>query len=305
MRYKSIDDQLIGIDDRSQNIWANGEISIENQLKDLLKNNNQEIFTVSHKMDEATPEHKHTFYEIMYVYKGAILNITQNKNIYMSEGDFCIMNLASSHSLQVLDASAILVNICIRKESFTNGYLRSFYENDNLISLFFREKSEEDYLYFPKRIKSDINLTISEILSYSDGDLPTNNFRLAGNILLLLAELLDREAYSYHGIDEKTFEILTYISKNYQHTSLEDIADKFNYNKTYLSRYIKQHVGKQLTTLITEQKMDQASKLLLTTQVPVSTIAEDLGYQSLSHFHKVFKNWFELTPNEYRNNSRK
>lgn len=39
---------------------------------------------------KATPEHKHTFYEIMYVYKGAILNITQNKNIYMSEGDFCI-----------------------------------------------------------------------------------------------------------------------------------------------------------------------------------------------------------------------
>ena len=55
MRYKSIDDQLIGIDDKFQNIWANGEISIENQLKDLLKNNNQEIFTVSHKMDEATP----------------------------------------------------------------------------------------------------------------------------------------------------------------------------------------------------------------------------------------------------------
>lgn len=97
---------------------------------------------------------------------------------------------------------AQIINICIRKESFTNGYLRSFMKTTTSIKACSSVKKRRLPIS-RKRIKSDINLTISEILSYSDGDLPTNNFRLAGNILLLLAELLDREAYSYHGIDEK------------------------------------------------------------------------------------------------------
>ncbi|MNC57951.1 Xylose operon regulatory protein [compost metagenome] len=119
-------------------------------------------------------------------------------------------------------------------------------------------------------------------------------------MLLLLADLTERGTYSYHGIDDRTLEILNYISSNYKDISLDSIAHKFNYNSSYLSRYIKQNVGKPLSTLLNEIRMNKASQLLSDSSISVHSIAEELGYKSYSHFHKVFKEWFNTTPNEYR-----
>ena len=46
--------------------------------------------------------------------------------------------------------------------------------------------------------------------------------------------------------------------------------------------------------------MSKAHDLLLSTDLPVSRIAEDLGYLNNSSFHRRFKNWYGMTPHTYR-----
>jgi AraC-like DNA-binding protein len=47
-------------------------------------------------------------------------------------------------------------------------------------------------------------------------------------------------------------------------------------------------------------RLGEASKRLRETEAPVSAIAFEVGYASLSSFNSVFKNQFALTPTEYR-----
>lgn len=297
---ENIKEKLISIDDNFDQIWETGNISAQKQIIDLFNQKNHSIFTVSHQMTRNTPKHKHDFYEIMYVYNGTILNVTEKKKIYMSSGDFCIMNLSSSHSLTVVDREAIVVNICISSECISEGILKSFYLSDNEVSNFLKENSDDDFLYIPRKFNSNVNELISEIIFNSNTTDNIQSLRLAGNILFLLAELANGESYSYHGINEDTRDIMNYIMKHFDDVTLEILAKKFNYNKSYLSRFIKQNVGKSLTSIVTEARMYNAKQLLIDTDFSIQTISDMIGYNSYSHFHKTFKKMFDVTPHEYR-----
>ena len=51
--------------------------------------------------------------------------------------------------------------------------------------------------------------------------------------------------------------------------------------------------------------MERAALLLRTYSVgKVNDIAPEVGYSSTKHFHTVFKDYFGMTPNEYRNQNK-
>ena len=60
------------------------------------------------------------------------------------------------------------------------------------------------------------------------------------------------------------------------------------------------YTGDTVTAYLTKAKMDFACSLLLTTQMTTIEIACQLGYSSLSHFNKCFRNHTGKSPREYR-----
>jgi len=295
----AIEDYLITKDKDFPALWKTGEVSADMQIAKLF-HNPQPIFTVSHQMAGGTPKHIHDFYEFLYIFRGQVINATTSKAIYMSAGDFCIMNLQSRHSLQEVDPDAIVVNICVRPTCFTIGALHSIYIANNVVSQFLRGVGAEDYLYFPHPFANDNIQLVMAILQATQNNDFIAQTRATADVMLLLAELISRQAYSFHGIDEQTQQILRYIQGHAATTSLTDVARMFNYNPTYLSRTLKQNIGKSLPTLLTETRMTLAQTLLLSTDESVQSIAQEVGYASYSHFHRRFKAIFKQTPGEYR-----
>ena len=47
-------------------------------------------------------------------------------------------------------------------------------------------------------------------------------------------------------------------------------------------------------------KMDRAAQLLLSTNMKTYEIASQLGYKSVQHFSRIFKEYYNYTPMEYR-----
>ena len=47
-------------------------------------------------------------------------------------------------------------------------------------------------------------------------------------------------------------------------------------------------------------RMEHAARMLLTSDIQVGQLANELGYQSSAYFIKVFKASFGITPNEFR-----
>ena len=47
-------------------------------------------------------------------------------------------------------------------------------------------------------------------------------------------------------------------------------------------------------------KMDRAAQLLLSTNMKTYEIASQLGYKSVQHFSRIFMEYYNYTPMEYR-----
>ncbi len=95
----------------------------------------------------------------------------------------------------------------------------------------------------------------------------------------------------------------TYI---YDHIAQEitrnDIASFVGLAPEYLSTVFKRETGNTLSDYIKTERIQFATRLLRQTNLPISIISENVGYESVSYFSSVFHQLTGCTPREYRKN---
>ncbi|AVM69324.1 hypothetical protein C3V36_08750 [Lachnospiraceae bacterium oral taxon 500] len=91
------------------------------------------------------------------------------------------------------------------------------------------------------------------------------------------------------------------INQNYQdqYLSLDQQADELNIPVANLSRWFKNVVGVSYIDYLTKIRMEQAVKLLITTEEPVKQVAVRVGYEP-TYFSRIFKKQYGVTPGTYR-----
>ncbi|EFM08469.1 two component transcriptional regulator, AraC family [Paenibacillus curdlanolyticus YK9] len=85
--------------------------------------------------------------------------------------------------------------------------------------------------------------------------------------------------------------------------SLPAIADHVHLHPVYLSKIYKVETGEALTEYVYRLRMEKAAFLLRTTAAKVLEIAEAVGYNNTAYFIRVFKKYYEATPQDYRDSS--
>ncbi len=97
-------------------------------------------------------------------------------------------------------------------------------------------------------------------------------------------------------------QIKDYIERNYQdiNFSLKGLVSDFDTSLSNMSHYFKSKTGITLSEYVNQLKIETVKKMLISTDYPISTIAEHVGYQHTSNFIKKFKVIEGMTPNEYR-----
>jgi AraC-like DNA-binding protein len=71
-------------------------------------------------------------------------------------------------------------------------------------------------------------------------------------------------------------------------------------SKDHYIRVFKQETGETPNVFITKRKLEKAELALLTTSMPVKSIADSLGYDDYSYFNRIFKKNSGMTPLQYR-----
>jgi two-component system response regulator YesN len=79
-----------------------------------------------------------------------------------------------------------------------------------------------------------------------------------------------------------------------------DIANHLHLNIDYLNRVFKKETGLALNEYIVVEKMNIARHLIRTTMLPISFIAARIGISNFSHFSKIYKRTFQISPSEER-----
>lgn len=82
--------------------------------------------------------------------------------------------------------------------------------------------------------------------------------------------------------------------------SRADLARELNAPEATVSRVINVHFQKTFPQLLNERRVDDAKRLLAQTDAPVRTVAEEVGFNSLATFNRVFKEMSGASPGTYR-----
>jgi two-component system response regulator YesN len=94
---------------------------------------------------------------------------------------------------------------------------------------------------------------------------------------------------------------LAFIQHNYaKNISLSDEAKNAELSHNYLSFIFKQETGINFNTYLSQFRVEQAKKLLSTSNLRIYQVAEEVGFSNPYYFSKVFKEMTGLTCKQYR-----
>ena len=82
--------------------------------------------------------------------------------------------------------------------------------------------------------------------------------------------------------------------------SLNQVAKAVNMSSYYFCKMFKKVCGINFTDYVARVRIEKSKNLLLNPNLRVSEIAFEVGFQSLTHFNRVFKKILGQSPTEYR-----
>lgn len=92
-----------------------------------------------------------------------------------------------------------------------------------------------------------------------------------------------------------------YISEHISEEINRSMLAKYvGFSPEYLSSYFKKMTGQSLNSYINSEKIYFSQKMLLQTDLPISMIAQNLGFETSSYFTALFRKMTGMTPREFR-----
>ncbi len=241
--------------------------------------------------------HYHLNPEIFYILQGNMDVKIDDKTYHMGSGDIVLINANKNHTatgsgallgarfeidyhvLTEYMGSMQLLFWCNTTADKNNAYAQLRSLLDRILTRYF-EKDEKSALYLSALYFETVYVLTSNFMVKTD-DVRINSESSQDRIRLQ--------------------EIQNYIQSNYQsQVSLNDLADKLYLSNTYLSRYIKKHLGMTFVDYLNNIRLFHAVDELMYSDKTLTRIAYDNGYPTSAAFTKSFRDMFHQSPSEYR-----
>lgn len=82
--------------------------------------------------------------------------------------------------------------------------------------------------------------------------------------------------------------------------TMKSMAELCHLSESYFSRLFSKELGENFSTYVNRKKIERSKKLLRDSQMSVSQIAKEVGYQDAGHYIRLFKRFEGVTPTIYR-----
>jgi AraC-like DNA-binding protein len=248
--------------------------------------------------------HFHPEIELVYVNKGQGKRHIGNHLSYFNNSQLILLGSNLPHhgftDRLTSNGSETLIQF---KPDFLGSTFFEIPEMNDIEQLF--ERGKKGILFKPET-KKVVGSKIENLINY-DG------FDRIVKLLEILNDLALSEDYTLLNVDGYAFEtkpqdstkidiIYKHINANFKnHISLEEIADKVSMTVPAFCRYFKKATGKTFTKLVNEFRVVHATKLLSESQMTITDICFECGFNNFSHFNKLFNEFTGKSASAYRN----
>ena len=247
-----------------------------------------------HGKQSSVTSHIHNYFEIYYLIKGKARYFVNNEFIDLEHGDIIIVKQGLLHkTIYDLKNPCERLLICFDL-SFVG---EKIYEiacgiqsiKISTISPVMHQRAENLILGMKQEFESDeknkndmLRLMLSElIVLFSRNKNKITDKQLSDN------EIMIQDAAKY-------------LSDRYSdNLNLDDISKKYAVSACHFSRLFKKYTGFGVTDYITEVRISKAEELLKNTELKITEIASECGYNDSNYFASVFKRKKGMTPHMF------
>lgn len=250
--------------------------------------------------------HYHDCYELYYLYSGERYYFIQDKTYHVTSGSFVLIHPNEIHRTgnlgnfgydrMLIHFNKELLEDYLAVEASVNPY-KNLEEEVHLISLEPQEQNfietllhimEEEYNKNNQRENTYIKLTLLQLLLFLNNCKPNRQ---------------DAALTEINSTQKLMFEILGYINNNFsKNITLESISEKYFLSTYYFSRTFKEVTGFHFVEYLNNVRIKEAKKLLLNSTLTITEIASVTGFNSNTHFGRVFKQITGCSPSAYKKN---
>ena len=248
--------------------------------------------------------HWHEELEIVYVYEGPLYLTIENTEYIGNTGDIFIVNPKEIHKMHVQTPGVRYGTLLFSLKTLL------FQESDETTRKYLQPLSMGDVLFShtlkDAGLRTKIFTIITEIVSMNKEKVPAYRFGTKALLLQILFLLYNGHMEKTHPTMNKNSilnrEIISYIGERYTtDITLMEIANNFHMSYKYFSRYFKNTFNTTLSDYVMKLRLERAELLLGTTELPVTEVCLQTGFNNISFFIRSFKKAYGVTPLKYRN----
>ncbi len=278
------------------------------QIADLL--NIQKIVTIHYQALSplyTSEKEAHDFWEMIYADKENFFLVTPNRETEVKQGEVVFIEPNRPHSVESREKSPNIFIITFTCRSAVINYFRekklSVPENYRYLLQNIMSEARETF-YLPD-FDPDLNkLVLKETPNLGGEQMIKNSLEMLLIYMLRFSEeqKISQEFFvsKINSSTELQDEIVRILSENiYGRFALKDLCDELHYGKTRLCTFFREKTGMTIYEMYQKMKTDEAKKLIRQ-GVPLTAIADKLGFDSVSSFNNSFKKHTGMTPGEYR-----
>jgi len=252
--------------------------------------------------------HHHPELQLIYIIEGTGDLFVGNSISHFESGNLYLIGSNQSHIFksdseyfeEESNENARSISIFFNIESLGEGFfdISETIAIRNLINRASRsiEFHPETAIEFGNRMKELINITgfdrFLEILSILNKLAQSKEYEYLTPISNSTAPT-DKES-------ERINNVINYILNHYKEDiPLKTIAEVANYSKAAFCRFFKKRTRKTFSEFLNEVRISQACKLLRNSDLNISQICYESGYNNVSNFNRQFKKLTDTTPKSY------
>lgn len=255
-------------------------------------------------------DHFHAYYEIYYMLSGKRIYFIRDRSYTVEQGDLVFIAKNELHKTLYAGETALDTHERVIIH-FDDRYIHALSEEHAqlLLSPFHQEIH---VLRLPRQEQMNMHQIITRLLAeiqHQPVGYEIYPVHAISDLLLTTARYLQQNeplpmlhATPMHA---KISEIVRYI--NYHFTEpihLNSLSEQFFISPYYLSRMFKEITGFPFSDYVMLTRIKESQRLLLETDLSISEVAANVGFDNFSHFGKTFKKITRLSPREYRKSKR-
>lgn len=252
----------------------------------------------------------HDYLEISNIINGTGVFYISNKEYHLAKHDLVVIGSDEVHTfLASKNASLDIFSIFFLPEvlsapiedDISFDIIRPFYNSTNhvirssdidydkmseiMLEMYRLEKSK------PKYFKLSIRFHLFELLllllfHYDDNALFSTDSK--------------DKAYRRRAIIHRLNKVFSLVENNYhEQISLDYVASICNMSKNYFCRFFHEVTGNSFIDYLNKFRINKAKYLLLNSDLSITQIAFDVGFNNLGYFFRVFRKYANLSPKEF------